>query len=223
MNEAEVAEQFNKELEGVLRGGRGVYFSPDPGAMELASALARADFSGGSAIKESLRARLAGGYSRPGRFAEAVRGLLRNVYARAALAAACLLLALLPLARRSGGPGVEPVRTPISEPGPAAGRPESPAAAAWRTSTVRAPGRPLRRAAADPVIFNSIPMARLEGEPIRNFPIGAAGGGAPIVLIAGREVKLENGSGLVFETGSGVFTLERRVITPEDIFERRVL
>ncbi len=65
-------------------------------------------------------------------------------------------------------------------------------------------------------------MPSLKGEAIRDFPIGSAGN-PDLVLSAGRELRLENGSGLVWETEHAVFTIERRVIAPEELFQRRSL
>ena len=237
MNELELAERFNRELDGVFQEGKSVNFSPDQAAMDLAAELARADFSAESAIKESLRERLVpavlpamgaqtaelAGADLSGGFAGAVRGLLRNVYARAALAAACLLLVLVPIFHRSGGPGGEPA--PASVPArPAESGGIITAAANLREPAVRVPVR-IRRAgvSAEPGVFNSIPMARLKVESIQAFPIESAGGGTPIILAKGREVRLENGSRIVLETEHVIFTFERRVISPEELFERRSL
>ncbi|MDP2867166.1 MAG: hypothetical protein Q8O90_13075, partial [Elusimicrobiota bacterium] len=98
MNETEQAELFNRELDALLRDWKEPVFAADPGAMSLAAELARADFSGESLIKESLRDRLAGGEA--GGLIKTLRELFANNYARAAMAAALLLVALLPLARR---------------------------------------------------------------------------------------------------------------------------
>lgn len=201
MKEQEISELFNKELDALLQEGKEPAFSPDPGAMALAGELARADFSGQSLIKESLRERLAA--SPAGGFLHALRSLLSNNYARAALAAAMLVVALLPLARRRAGPATG----------------LAPAAAVSRFQEVAG----LSGSASGEGLFASIPMARLESEPIKGFPITSAGAGAPVALAEGREVRLENGSAIVFETESGVFALERRTIAPEDLFERRVI
>ena len=221
MNEAELAERFNKELDALLQGGEEGCFSPDAGALELAAAFARADFSGESAIKETLRTRLAG-EDLSGGFARTLRALLCSGYARAALAAACVLLVLVPLTRRSAPPVTAPVTVPAPVPAPANVLPEFlpplpaiPAArhaAAARAAVTEASG-----------MFQPIPMARLEGEPIRDFPIGPAGGGSPIVSAGAREVRVENGSDIVLETEHAVFKYERRVTSPEEIFERRAL
>src|SRR3989338_7394393 len=98
MKETEQAELFNRELDALLLEGKAPSFSSDPGALSLAAGLAGADFSGEALIKESLRARLAGGEA--GGFMKALRELFANNYARAAMAAALLLVALLPLSRR---------------------------------------------------------------------------------------------------------------------------
>jgi hypothetical protein len=217
MNESEISELFNKELDALLQDGEGRSFGPDRGAMELAGELARADFSGQSLIKESLRERLAGGEA--GGFLDLLRSAFSNNFARAALAAAVLMVALLPLARRHAGraPGLLPVagivRLPVQAQAMRAGATASRLPAALEPS----------QNPPEVGLFASIPMARLEAEPINNFPIVSAGTGSPILLAEGREVKLENGSGIVFQTGGGVFTLERRAVTPEDIFERRVI
>ncbi len=212
MNEQMISELFNAELDALLRSGKERSFLPDPGAIALAAELARADFSGQSLIKESLRARLNG--EETVGFFEKLRALFSANYARAALAAAVLAIALLPLARRHAGRAPE-----VPAPPAIAGRPFQ-----ARAPFSRLPAAP-EPSVGGPAggFFASIPMAALEAEPLKDFPIASAGAGSPVVLAAGREVKLENGSGLVFETGSGVFILERRVINPEDIFERRVL
>lgn len=214
MKESEIAELFNKELDALLQDGQGRVFSPDRGAMELAGELARADFSGQSLIKESLRERLA--VNEAGGFLETLRSLFSNNYARAALAAAVLVVALLPLSRRHAPEITVPITT---------ARPPLPAAAAGESGPVSRP-RAVPEAsgkAQGEGFFVSIPMARLQSEPIENFPIGSAGAGFPVVLSEGREVRTENGSGIVFETGGEVFTLETRAITLEDIFERRAI
>lgn len=210
MNESEQAELFNKELDAVLRGVGDVFSASDPGAIELAAALARADFSGDSSIKEALRLRLAAGRTAPyAGFAERALGLLRSSGARAALAAACLVLVLLPLARRLPGPARPPAAQPLSSPVQAV-RPAVPAEAA--AARVEAP---------QGGVFSSIPMARLEGDPIKDFPIERAGGGAPIILTRGRGIKTGSGSGIRWETERSVFILERRVISRDGLFRRR--
>ncbi len=214
MNEQETAELFNRELDALLQGGGERAFDPDGGAMALAGELARADFSGRSLIKESLRERLTG--KGTGGFIEILRSLFSNNYARAAMAAAILVVAVLPLARRYSarvpGPAAPSViaRLPLAPPaGKTGSRLPDELASSY---TAPAEG-----------FFDPIPMARLETEPLKYFPIAPAGSGSPIVVAEGREVKLENGSGIVFETVSGVFTLERRAVSLEDIFERKVI
>lgn len=202
MNEAELAEDFNRELDAVLNGGEPDLFRSDPGAMALAAAFARADFSGESKIKESLRQRIA---AAPG-LAETLRGLFSGGYARAAFAAAVLALALLPLVRR-------PAPVPL---------PASPAAGLIKVS---APALPLPvpgGAGPGQAVFASLPMPALRGEPINSFPIEPAGR-MNIAMTGGREVSLENGSGIVWETEGAALTLERRVIKPEDLFQVRTL
>lgn len=215
MKEAEIAELFNSELDVLLQGGKEQLFSADPGAMALAGALARADYSTQSLIKESLRERLAA--KEGGGLLEALRRLFSNNYARAAMAAAVVVVSLLPLARHYPGraPGftapVETAGQPVQEPPARASAPASRPAAAPK------PSRP----APEKGLFASIPMAKLEAEPIKDFPIASPGALAPAA--GGQEAKPEKGAGAVFENGSALFTLERRVVTPEDIFERRVI
>ncbi len=215
MNESELIEEFNRELDSVLQGGPAAPFSPDPGAMELASCIARADFSEESLIKESLRDRLA---AEPAGFLVSLRSLFANNSVRAAMAAAVLVITLLPLARRHTG-CVPETQAPVMAALPQVPSPLLPV----RARVSRLPAALAASGAAGEELFAAVPMGRLETEPIKAFPIASAGSGSPIVLAAGREVKLENGSGIVLETEGAVFTLERRVIAPEDIFERRVI
>jgi len=205
MNEQETAELFNRELDALLQGRAASEFAPDRGAMALAGALASADFSGQSLIKERLRARLS--VKEGGGLPAALRRAFCNNYLRAALAAAVLVVALLPLARRAGH------------------APEIAVPAAVARLPLQAPpaGAGLPRGARAKGLFASIPMAVPAAEPINDFPIAPAGAGSPITLAAGREVILENGSAIVFETGGAVFALERRAVTQEEIFERRVI
>ena len=217
MKEAEIAELFNRELDALIQDGQERAFAPDSGAMELARELARADFSGQSLIKESLRERLAG--NEAGGLIETLRSLFSNNYTRAALAAAVLVVALLPLTRRPAVHAPE-ITVPVT-----AARPALPANAAGGSGTVSRPQavQGVSRKAPGEGFFASIPMASLQSEPIKDFPIASAGAGSPVVLSEGREVKTENGSVIVFETGGEVFTLETRTITLEDIFERRAI
>ena len=66
-------------------------------------------------------------------------------------------------------------------------------------------------------------MAELKAEPIKDFPIAAPAALSPEGAAGEKEAGPEKGPGAVFETGSAGFMLERRVITPADIFERRVI
>jgi len=233
MNEFELAERFNRELDGVFLEGKSVPFAPDQAAMDFAAELASADHSGDSAIRESLRewlvpssgtAALDGGAVPSGWFAKVLLRLPRNVYARAALAAACLLLALVPIFRRSDGQGGERGHAPSAFRTPrSTERAVVAAAAAPRKPSAVFPAGARSESSAGQRVFHSRPMARLESEPIRAFPIESAGTGTPIVLAKGREVRLENGSRVVLETEHAVITLERRVISPEELFERRSL
>jgi len=204
MNEAELAEKFNLELDAVMAGAE-PSFTPDPGAMALAAAFARADFSGDSLIKESLRERIGG---RPG-LLESLRGLLASNYARAAFAAAALLLALLPALRR---PATSPERAfPYVQPIPAvlAARPVAPEALPGQARPVES-------------VFASLPMPALKSAPIKDFPIASAGR-MRIALAEGREVDLQDGSGIVWEVEGAAFILEKRAVAPGDLFEVRTL
>ena len=175
MNELELAERFNRELDGVFREGKSAAFGPDPAAMELAASLARADYSGESEIRESLRAKLvtlslaaggsAGDAALPAGPSKLFGWLPRDVFARAALAAACLLLVLIPILRRSGGTGKESVTAPAQLPAQRfEGRAAVTASSAVQRKAavlVQARARAASTAAA-PGVFNSIPMARPE-------------------------------------------------------------
>jgi len=217
MKETEQAELFNRELDALLLEGKAPSFSSDPGALSLAAELAASDFSGESLIKESLRARLAGGEA--GGLIKALRELFANNYARAAMAVAVVVVSLLPLVHRYPG------RVPeVAAPAGTASRPvKAPAARASapvsRPAAARKPSRP----APAKGLFTSIPMAKLEAEPIKDFPIAAPAALSPEGEAGEKEASPEKGPGAVFETGSATFLLERRVITPADIFERRVI
>ncbi|MHB0996731.1 MAG: hypothetical protein ACYC2I_10215 [Elusimicrobiales bacterium] len=206
MNEAELAEKFNAELDAVLNGAAPAAFGTDPGAMALAARFAAADFSAESLIRDGLRERMT---ARPGAFA-VLRALFSNNYARAAFAAAALVLAMLPALRRPAAPPapVPPVTAALPQPA----RPAPPAA------------RPARRAAPadDGGIFASLPMPALEPRRIDTFPIGSAGR-MRIAVTQGREVSVDGGSGIVWETEGGVFVLERRAVAPGELFEVRTL
>ena len=216
MKEAEISELFNSQLDDLLKGGNERLFSHDPGAMALAGALARADFSGESLIKESLRARLAA--KEGGGLLEALRRLFSNNYARLAMAAAVVVVSLLPLARR------HPVRVPeAAAPVETASRPVAPAARESAAVSVPAAARKPSRPAPEKGLFASIPMAELKAEPIKYFPIAAPAALSPEGAAGEKEAGPEAGPGAVFETKSAGFMLERRVITPADIFERRVI
>lgn len=208
MNEAELAEKFNAELDAVLNGAAPGPFSPDPGAMALAARFAAADFSAESRVRESLREKIGG---RPGLLA-ALRALAANNYARAALAAAALVLAMLPALRRPAAPPAPGPVVTASLP-----RPALPEAAP------RVPPAPRAAAPADEGgIFASLPMPDLKPRPVKNFPIESAGR-LNLAVSAGREVSVEGGSGIVWETEGGAFMLERRAVAPGELFEVRTL
>lgn len=217
MNEAEQAELFNRELDALLREGKAPVSPADPGAMGLAVELARADLSCESLIKESLRERLTAKEG-AGLF-EVLRSLFSNNYARLAIAAAVVVVSLMPLARRYPGRVPEltaPVETAIQ---PVKARPVRESAPVSRPAAVRKPSRP----APAKGLFTSIPMAKLEAEPIKAFPIAAPAVQSPEAESGEKEAGAQKGPEAVFETKSAGFMLERRVITPADIFERRVI
>ena len=217
MKEGEISELFNSQLDVLLEGGKEQLFSRDPGAMALAGALSRADFSGQSLIKESLRERLAA--KEGGGLLEALRRLFSNNYARVAMAAAVVVVSLLPLARRYPG------RVPeVAAPAGTASQPVKAPAARTSAPVSRpaAASKPARPAPAKG-LFASIPMAELESEPIKDFPIAAPAALSPEDGAGEKEAGPEKGPGAVFETKSATFLLERRVITPADLFERRVI
>lgn len=192
MNEAELAEKFNLELDAVMAGAEPA-FSPDPGAMVLAAAFARADFSGDSLIKESLRERIA---ARPG-LLETLRALLANNYARAAFAAAVLTIALLPLARRQAPQRAVPdlPQFPVVAEGSRPALPPLPAPA------------PQAAAAPDGGFFAAIPMRGLETQRLEEFPIAPAGRIAPGLFAAGGP--------------AAGFPIENRPVSLDELFERR--
>lgn len=209
MNEVEQAELFNKELDALLEGGQAPALAPDQGAMDLAAELARMDFSGESAIKESLRRQLAG---EAGSFLPALRALFSNNYVRTAFAAALAVIALLPLARR------QEADSPAAPAGLTAELPPVPVL----PLPARLPEPPVAARPAG-TLFASLPMPRLEAEPIKEFPIARAGSGLELALAEGRPITRGGGPGIVLETESAPFPIERRPIKPGDLFERRVL
>ncbi|OIO01780.1 MAG: hypothetical protein AUJ51_07670 [Elusimicrobia bacterium CG1_02_56_21] len=227
MNEQEQSELFNRELDGFIRDGGQPAFAPEPGAMSLAVKLAGADFSGDSLIKESLRARLAGA---PG-FTDSLRSAFAGAYVRVSLAAAVLLLALLPLVRRpapvpvSSGQAKPKVIAGLPLPAPALSEAGQPAGLGSSAPSLQSPRKVTFPSAARPagIVFVSVPMRRLETEPVKEFPIAEAGAGLKITLAEGRPIMQGTGPGIVLKTERAPFPIERRVIKPEDLFERRIL
>ncbi|MDA8130239.1 MAG: hypothetical protein M0011_01915 [Elusimicrobia bacterium] len=214
MSEQELAEKFNRELDSLL-AGEAPAAPCDPGAMAIASALSDADFSGGSRIREELRGRLA---PEAGGILSGLAALLSNNYARAALVAACLAVVLLPLARRSPVPVTVPVPAPVAQT-PAAPGPEITASSEALSPVPRAELWLKQPPKPDAGLFASVPMGMLEGEKISQFPIAAAGRGAPIAVSGVRAVSDENGSGVAWETETTVFELRRQPIALEDLFQ----
>lgn len=206
MNEVEQAELFNRELDAILQGGGAPSFSPDQGAIDLAAAIAAADFSGDSRIKSSLRASL---LPAGAGFLSSLRSLFSNNYARAAFAAAAIAVALLPLARRQPAPQAPAVAARIpAAPAPLAATVQPPDALSGRLPAS------LRGSGGSGPLFASLPMGELRGEPIKD----------PVMQVsAGTEVNREDASAIVFESVIGTFSLERRAVEPEQIFELRTL
>ncbi len=218
MSEQELAEKFNRELDSLLAGeAPGV--SCDPGAMKIAAALAEADLSRGSSARERLRARLepAGEGLLPG-----LAAVFANNYFRAALAAACLVAALVPVIRRPSAPAPAPTAD-AARPAPFAGTgaPAAPPSGGDLPPVPRAAVGLGPRAKPDTGLFAAVPMGRLEGERLSQFPIRTAGRAELIAPAAVREIGDGNGAGVAWETEGAVFELRRRAITLDDIFEVR--
>ena len=72
-------------------------------------------------------------------------------------------------------------------------------------------------------LFRSIPMAGLGRGHKQDFPIETREGGFPITVHEGRKADVPGGAGIVLETESAVFILERRVVSVDEVFERRSL
>lgn len=210
MNEAEAAKIFNEELDALLAGRRPSGAPADPGALALAAELARADFSRESLIKDSLRARLLG---RPAGPFAALRRALGARAAGAAFAAAALLLALVPLLRRSEAPGPRPAEAPPAA--LSAGLPPPPAVRARKPAS-SAPGAG--------ALFASLPAAGLAPLPIKEFPITAAASGLPMALRPARGGGAAPApEGPALQTVPAAFPIETRPAAPEGIFESRTL
>ncbi|PIU20945.1 MAG: hypothetical protein COT18_00025, partial [Elusimicrobia bacterium CG08_land_8_20_14_0_20_59_10] len=144
-----------------------------------------------------------------------------------AFAAACLLLVLTPALRRNKplpGPGAAPA---VPAPAAAAAIPAvtaRPEAAAGTAAVSRAVTVSARGTGAVAALFRSVPMAALSGGGgTREFPIRTHKGVYPIATLKGRQTTEPSGAAVTWETEDAVFRLERRVITPEDIFERKTL
>ncbi len=224
MNENEAAEQFNRNLDAALSGERRAAFGADPEAMETAAGFIRADFSGESAIKDALRARLAADPRVLAASPDMPKLLRLKSYTHASLALACLVLLVAvlirPDRRRVAAPDTaRPAIEAVVPGGPARGVRTADA----RSGAVRAAGEPINAVRPAPELFDSIPMARLAGERLENYPIETKAEGSPIVVVQGRKVAFANGTGVVWETEDAVFTLESREISPGDLFQRTAL
>ncbi|MCX5784770.1 MAG: hypothetical protein NTX59_03690 [Elusimicrobia bacterium] len=258
MNGKDPAERFNSELDGLFAGSRPGGDESDPAAMETARKLFRADFSGDSKIKESLRAELLARARKTSGFGKVFRLLGHNTWLQAAMAAACLLLVLLPIRRttgqRAGVPGMAPVqyaRSGFASPfqsssvtvsgGIVTARlqepaPHFPQKVGETAAAVSACGEICRKGSRQSAeqahppetgsvsgIFRGVPMAALAGGRPGKFPIEIKKGAGPIKQLKGRRLALPKGSGVVWETEHAVFTLERRAISPEEFFQRKVI
>ncbi|HBA60629.1 MAG TPA: hypothetical protein DCZ92_07385 [Elusimicrobia bacterium] len=216
MSGQETIERFNSELDAVL-SGVGVISASDPAALELSVRLAGADFSGESRVRGPLRARLLA----PRPAARPARGfhLGFSPVWRLAFAAAVLLLVLVPALRREQPAAVPAVPAP----------PAIAAVPAVTTPAAAAPARPplvtasARQTGAEGPLFRSVPMGSIAGGGAGEFPIRTRKGSYPISTLKGRETKAPSGTAVTWETEDAVFVLERRVITPEEIFERKTL
>ena len=248
MNGKDPAERFNSELDGLFSGLRFGDAGSDPAAMETAKKLFRADFSGDSQIRESLRAELVARARKTSGFGKVFRLLGHNTWLQAAMAAACLLLVLLPIrrtiVRRAGVAGMAPVQSARS--GFASSFQSSSVTVsggiitASRNSVVVAPaphfGPYGKSEGVFSGVFRSVPMAALAGGGPRTFserakvrggpgtfPIEIKKGACPIKQVKGRRLAFPKGSGVIWETEHAIFTLERRIISPEEFFQRKVI
>lgn len=232
MKEEELAELFGRELDAAISGGgEAARSSADPLAMETALRLARADFSGESRIRATLRAELAGGESWSDILERLARLFKRSAWLQVAAGAACLTLVMLPLMReeRAPSPSAAPsVRADLALPvssAAAAGAPKA-APAIVAAGTAPAPSVPASALPAGPAeagIFHSIPMASLSGGRAREFPIESRKGASPFGRAKVRKVSLPKGSGMVWETERAVFTIETREISREELFRRKAI
>ncbi|HNW43923.1 MAG TPA: hypothetical protein PKI19_05410 [Elusimicrobiales bacterium] len=217
MNGNDTIERFNAELDGLLSGAGGAAASADPAALEFARKLAGADFSAESKIQRSLRARLleklpVSGADKPAKPFSFGFG----TFLQAALAAACLLLIALPLTRRD---------TPRRAEVPPRPAPRVPAAAAAAMPAAPPPAAPAAHAepAGPGGLFHSVPMAALSGGREQEFPIKTTKGEFPITLREGRKTGGPNEAAVTWETENAVFILERRIITADELFERKAI
>ena len=223
MNGKNTAEEFNRELDGLISGAGAASAVSDPEAMEIAGKLLRADFSADSGIKETLRARLVAAQAAPAIAAEepglSFRALLKS-FLPVALAAACVLLVVVPVMRRNA-----PVQPVVPAVPPQVARPGVPGEV--KPALRLAPTAPVRAAAAEPAeedgLFGSIPMAGLGSGHGQDFPIETKKGGFPISVHEGHKTEVPGGEGIVLETEGAVFILERRAISMDDVFERKSL
>ena len=222
MNGKDAAEQFNAELDRLFTGGQGAAAAQDPAAIELAGKLARANFSADSKIREELRARLLA--VPPAEAVEQAAQPFRLFFRTllpVAFAAACVLLVVLPVVRRNSA-------TPPAAPASAqSALPEVPRREAGPAPRRAALHSALPAAAAEPAggesLFRAIPMAGLDGKHPQEFPIETRKEGFPITVQEGRTVAVPDGTDMVWETEDAVFTIEQRVTSEDEFFQRKSL
>ncbi|MDT8287264.1 MAG: hypothetical protein RQ748_09160, partial [Elusimicrobiales bacterium] len=117
MSENEAAELFNRELDVLLRDGRPPFPSHDEDLIRAAGALAAADFSADSTMREELRERLTGKRGTAGFLALAAESFVAGTF-KVVFAAACLLLLVTQVVRqphyRQGTPAPRTAAAPPS-------------------------------------------------------------------------------------------------------------
>jgi hypothetical protein len=190
MSESEDVENFGRGLESLL-AGRAAAPRPDAPALEAARRLLAVDFSAQSRVRAGLRARLL-----------ARRDGSRSRFSPAALAAACLLLALAPLLTRLA-------RRP--PPAPVAFQREG------RRMTFELPPIPAAPKTRFPRGKEGLPVlpGRLAPE-----PADVAAAELVFATARGREVALKDGKAVVWQIEGDSYRLESRAVAPEQIFAK---
>ena len=237
MTENNASERFNIELNNLLSGKCSSSQASDPAAMEIAEKLVRTDFEP-HGLKESLRAKLLPQKRTTPCFWEIACFFQRRAYAGAVLAAACLLVLILPAIRGKK----EPVTSMMQENKAASSlvtgqkvitipqtasviRKENPVSAGGlvrRSSGSNGVGGLARRNLDEGGLFRSIPMADISGKTSGKKSAQTAVGQV-IKLVKGRKVQFPKGSKITWETENMIFTLQTIEIRPEDFFRRKIL